>query len=117
MRESRTYGSVRGALRNERPYREPRRTLAISAPISEWSLTSLKEPLVKIGAKVVSHGRYVAFQMTEVAVPRTLFADPAGTTGEVHLDDGEIGFAGPECACDIGIRAWRCPWGGGQPCR
>ena len=51
------------------------RTLAISAPISEWSLTSLKEKLVKIGAKVVSHGRYVAFQMAEVAVPRTLFAD------------------------------------------
>jgi hypothetical protein len=30
--------------------------------------------LIKIGAKVVSHGRYVAFQMAEVAVPKTLFA-------------------------------------------
>jgi hypothetical protein len=39
------------------------------------SLTSLKEKLIKIGAKVVSHGRYVAFQMAEVAVPRNLFAD------------------------------------------
>jgi hypothetical protein len=29
----------------------------------------------KIGAKVVSHGRYVAFQMAEVAIPRILFAD------------------------------------------
>ena len=38
-------------------------------------LTSLKEKLIKIGAKVVSHGRYVAFQMAEVAIPRTLFAD------------------------------------------
>ena len=53
----------------------PRRTLAISAPISEWSLTRLKEPLFKISAKVVSHGRYVAFQMAEVAIPRILFAD------------------------------------------
>jgi hypothetical protein len=35
----------------------------------------LKEKLIKIGAKVVSHGRYVAFQMAEVAIPRTLFAD------------------------------------------
>jgi hypothetical protein len=26
-------------------------------------------------AKVVSHGRYVAFQMAEVAIPRNLFAD------------------------------------------
>jgi hypothetical protein len=33
------------------------------------------EKLIKIGAKVVSHGRYVAFQMAEVAIPRDLFAD------------------------------------------
>jgi hypothetical protein len=31
--------------------------------------------LIKIGAKVISHGRYVAFQMAEVAIPRKLFAD------------------------------------------
>jgi hypothetical protein len=29
----------------------------------------VREKLIKIGAKVVSHGRYVAFQMAEVAVP------------------------------------------------
>ena len=40
-----------------------------------WSLTSLREKLIKIGAKVVSHGRYVTFQMAEVAVPRQMFAD------------------------------------------
>ncbi len=28
---------------------------------------------LKIGAKVVSHGRYVTFQMAEVAVPRQMF--------------------------------------------
>jgi hypothetical protein len=50
------------------------RTLAIPEAIAEWSLTTLREKLVKIGAKVVSHGRYVAFQMAEVAVPRKLFA-------------------------------------------
>jgi len=44
-------------------------------PIKDWSLTSLREKLIKIGAKVVSHGRYVAFQMAEVAIPRSLFAD------------------------------------------
>ena len=38
-------------------------------------MTTLKEKLIKIGAKVVSHGRYVAFQMAEVAIPRNLFAD------------------------------------------
>jgi Transposase DDE domain group 1 len=51
------------------------RTLATPEPIKDWSLTSLREKLIKIGAKVVSHGRYVAFQMTEVAIPRNLFAD------------------------------------------
>jgi hypothetical protein len=40
-----------------------------------WSLTSLREKLIKIGAKVVSHGRYVTFQMAEVAVPRQTFQD------------------------------------------
>jgi hypothetical protein len=51
------------------------RTLATPESIKDWSLTSLKEKLIKIGAKVVSHGRYVAFQMAEVAVPRHLFVD------------------------------------------
>jgi len=38
-------------------------------------VTSLREKLIKIGAKVVSHGRYVTFQMAEVAVSRQMFAD------------------------------------------
>ena len=36
------------------------------------SLTSLGEKLIEIGAKVVSHGRDVTFQVAEVAIPRTL---------------------------------------------
>ena len=40
-----------------------------------WSLTSLREKLIKIGAKVVSHGHYVTFRMAEVAVSRQMFAD------------------------------------------
>ena len=38
-------------------------------------MTSLKEKLIKIGAKVVRHGRYIAFQMAEVAIPRQMFQD------------------------------------------
>ena len=41
--------------------------------VEHWSLTTLREKLVKIGAKVVSHGRYVTFQLAEAAVPRELF--------------------------------------------
>jgi Transposase DDE domain group 1 len=51
------------------------RTLATPEPIKDWSLTTLKEKLIKIAAKVVSRGRYVAFQMAEVAIPRILCAD------------------------------------------
>jgi Transposase DDE domain group 1 len=51
------------------------RTLAMPAGAEPWSLTSLREKLIKIGAKVVSHGRYVTFQMSEVAVPRQMFQD------------------------------------------
>ena len=43
-------------------------------PIKDWSMTTLKEKLIKIGAKIVSHGRYIAFQMAEVVVPRMLLA-------------------------------------------
>jgi hypothetical protein len=39
------------------------RTLAMPKTAEPWSLTSLREKLIKIGAKVVSHGRYVTFQM------------------------------------------------------
>jgi len=50
-------------------------TLAMPKAAEPWSLTSLHEKLIKIGAKVVSHGRYVTFQMAKVAVPRQMFQD------------------------------------------
>ncbi len=34
----------------------------------------LQEKLVKIGARIVRHGRHLVFQPAEVAVPRSLFA-------------------------------------------
>ena len=49
------------------------RTLALPKEVEHWSLTTIREKLVKIGAKVVAHGRYVTFQMAEVAVPGGLF--------------------------------------------
>src|SRR3984893_18168859 len=51
------------------------RTLAMPKTAEPWSLTSMREKLIKIGAKVVSHGRYVTFQMAEVAVPRQMFQE------------------------------------------
>jgi hypothetical protein len=50
------------------------RRLALPRSVKHWSLTTLREKLIKIGAKVVTHSRYVIFQMADVAVPRELFA-------------------------------------------
>ena len=67
------------------------RTLATPEPIKDWSLTTLKEKLIKIGAKVVSHGRYVAFQMAEVAISEKSVrkhsaADCGVTTAARYID-------------------------------
>ena len=51
------------------------RSLALPWEIESWSLTTLREKLVKIGARIVRHGRYLVFQLAEVAVPRSLFAE------------------------------------------
>lgn len=59
------------------------RALATPVSVEEWPLTSLKEKLIKIGAKIVSHGRYVAYQMAQVAIPRKLFGDILQLIAEV----------------------------------
>ena len=43
--------------------------------VKQWSLRTLRDKLIKIGAKVVSHSRYVIFQMAEVVVPQTFFRE------------------------------------------
>ena len=49
------------------------RTLALPRGIAHWSLTTLREKLVKIGAWMVRHGRYITFQMAEVAISARMF--------------------------------------------
>ena len=50
------------------------RRLALPKAVKHWTLTTLRDKLIKIGAKVVHHARRVVFQMAEVAIPRPLFA-------------------------------------------
>jgi hypothetical protein len=50
------------------------RRLAVPKSVGHWTLTTLREKLIKIGAKVLRHSKYVTFQLAEVAVPRELFA-------------------------------------------
>lgn len=49
------------------------RRAVLPRAVRHWTLTTLREKLIKIGAKVVRHSRQVVFQMAEVAVPRELF--------------------------------------------
>jgi hypothetical protein len=51
------------------------RRLALPKKMKDWSLRTLQVKLIKIGAKVVRHSRYVIFQMAEVMVSRSLFYD------------------------------------------
>lgn len=49
------------------------RRLILPKPVCHWSLTTLQEKPVKIGAKVMRHSKYVTFQLAEVAVTRNSF--------------------------------------------
>ncbi len=49
------------------------RTLALPEEVKHWSMTTLRDRLVKIGAKIIRHGRSITFQMAEVMVPGSLF--------------------------------------------
>jgi len=49
------------------------RQAVLPRSVRHWTMTTLREKLIKIGAKVVHHSRQVIFQMAEVAIPRELF--------------------------------------------
>ena len=53
--------------------------------VRHWTLTTLLEKLIKIGAKVVRHSRKIVFQMAEVAVPRELFQTILERIGRLRL--------------------------------
>jgi len=51
------------------------RRLVLPPGVKHWSLTTLRDKLIKVGAKIVRHARYVTFQMSEVAIPPPLFRE------------------------------------------
>jgi hypothetical protein len=61
------------------------RQLVLPKPIKGWTLTALREKLVKIGAKAVMHAKYVILQLAEVAVPRQLLAAILERIGRLRL--------------------------------
>jgi Transposase DDE domain group 1 len=97
------------------------RTLALPVEVEHWSLTTLREKLMRIGARSVRDGRHVVFQLAEVAVLRALFArSSAGSrgSGRGHFrHDGDAlgvsittGRGAPEIApwgLDVSVRGYR----------
>ncbi len=65
------------------------RRLVLPNKIRDWSLRTLQVKLIKIGAKVVKHSRYVIFQMAEVMVSKSLFHEILERIG--HLKPVPIG--------------------------
>lgn len=61
------------------------RQAVLPRSVRHWTLTTLREKLIKIGAKVVRHSRQVVFQMAEVAVPRALFRNILQTINRLRL--------------------------------
>jgi hypothetical protein len=61
------------------------RQAVLPRSVRHWTLTTLREKLIKIGAKVVRHSRQVVFQMAEVAVPRELFRSILQAIGRLRL--------------------------------
>ena len=43
-------------------------TLALSEAASHWSMTTLRDRLVKIGARIVRQGRSITFQQIRAAI-------------------------------------------------
>jgi hypothetical protein len=66
------------------------RRLVLPRPMKHWTMTTLREKLIKIGAKVIRHARYVISQMAEVAVPRKLFAADLERIGRLAGVGGEV---------------------------
>jgi hypothetical protein len=61
------------------------RQAVLSPAVRHWTLTTLREKLIKIGAKVVRHSRKIVFQMAEVAVPRELFQTILERIGRLRI--------------------------------
>jgi len=60
------------------------RRLVLPGKIKHWSLRSLLTKLIKIGANVVKHGRYLTFQMAEVAISKKIFTQILFRINRLH---------------------------------
>jgi hypothetical protein len=66
----------------------PMAGLALPESVKHWSLRSVQTRLIKIGGRLVRHGRRLVFQLAEVAVPRELFQGVLERIGRLYPAPG-----------------------------
>lgn len=62
------------------------RTLVLPDSISDWSLTSLRDRMIKIGAQAICHARSIIVQLAEVSVPHELWAEMLATISGIKAN-------------------------------
>jgi hypothetical protein len=67
------------------------RQAVLPREVRHWALTTLREKLIKFGAKLVWYSRQMVFQMAEVTVPRALFRGNLEATERLRLTTAETG--------------------------
>ena len=82
------------------------RRLALPRDFEHWSLTTLREKLVKIGVKVTRNAKYVTFQLAEVAVTWDLFVTILDRIARLAIP--------PPLAAGYGARNYRVTTNGGH---
>jgi Transposase DDE domain group 1 len=67
------------------------RSLALPVEVEQWSMTTLRDRLVKIGAKIVRHGRSIIFQMAGGhGAPRSVRENPVHHCGAPSVAVGTM---------------------------
>jgi hypothetical protein len=67
---------------------------ALPKEAEHWSFITLREERIKIGNRVVRHGRDIAVQLAEIAIPRRLFAEILRRVGGLRPKVAEPAGAG-----------------------
>jgi hypothetical protein len=64
------------------------RTLVLPQGISHWTLTTLRDKLIKLGARLIKHARYVIFQVAEFVVTERTFRNISQNMQQLRLYSG-----------------------------
>ena len=64
------------------------KTMVLPPKIKHWSLVTLQQKMIKVGARVVQHARRIIFQLAEIAVPRDLWRTMLERVEELVWDSG-----------------------------